>query len=96
MNAYLIIEQLYNLWGWIAGLGAILAILPLLLSGVFNKGVARNESGRSISHTFFLIVLTMIGILLMFGSLIVYNAFVRVPPLYGKTVRAAWQELEYT
>ena len=95
MNTYLIIEQLYSLWRWITGLGAALAIVPLILRFVFKKRRIRDESESNNTPPFFLIALMMLGILLVFGSLIVHNAFVRVPPLYGKTVKAAWQELQY-
>lgn len=95
MSAYSIIEQLYNLWAWVTGLGVVITIVPFFLGHVFNKRGTRDESEHSITPYSFLIALMMLGILLVFGSLIVHNAFVRVPPLYGKTVKAAWQELQY-
>lgn len=96
MNAYSIIEQLYNLWVWIAGLGAVLTIIPFFGGLVLNKRGAKDESERNNIPSYFSLALKMLGILLILGSLIVHNVYVRVPPLYGKTVRAAWQELAYT
>lgn len=49
----------------------------------------------TIAPSSILAALMILGIFLILGSLIIHNAFVRVPPLYGKTVKTGWQELQY-
>ena len=95
MSVYSIIEQLYSFWAWVTGLGVVLTIVPFFLRLVFNKREAKDESEQNNTPSSFLVVLILLGIVLICGSLIIHNAFIRVPPLYGKTVKAAWQELQY-
>ncbi len=95
MNIYLIVEKLHSLWEWIAGLGVVLTIVSFFLGVVLKKRGTRDESVRNNSPSSILAALMILGIFLILGSLIIHNAFVRVPPLYGKTVKTGWQELQY-